>query len=625
MDSNQQQYCLKWNHHQSNLLKVFSRLLGNEQFTDVLLATEGQTIRCHKVVLSACSSYFENLFMTFDEKNQIIILKDTSYDDILAIVDFMYRGEINVGQHQLASLLKTAENLKIKGLAEVTSSSSKGEGGNPGDSNRNSPASGNGNANGDHNGGSAASLIPTTPPKVTNAISSSSSNLSSALLNTGSINVGTPGLGGLPGGSDPTSPKKPKVSIEPAGSSPMTQTPLLLTPKEPRLTLLPQSQLKEPDRGQHEVLTPLIMKRKRGRPRILDAPGEVNPFAQTRLPEQDYPPRSTPGKPSNSNMQPSTSMDLVSSTNKIDHHDDSSNEPTPGGPLTMERIKEMGIIKMNDYLSTGTRQQFWEEYYVKVVMQAVRNKEIDMKTAAEILGVSYGTLYGRYRETFGYLKHAWNTGGRPSKPSSFSYRDGAPSMVPSSSILDAGSLHILEQLKYGKINIRQAAELLKVEPTILAYELAAKAADFSADFAADYGVDPNDRDPGDEPQIEDDDDDDYNDQMMEVQPDVVIHDDLADDDGEAEEEEEEPRQRMEHPDDNDHEERRRSHMEENRPLPQAGMSEGLKLAMQSMRPPPGGIPGGIPPPQHHILPMGTDRGGSAIKKEAEVDPIAATN
>ena len=25
---------------------------------------------------------------------------------------------------------------------------------------------------------------------------------------------------------------------------------------------------------------PLIMKRKRGRPRILDAPGEINPFAQ---------------------------------------------------------------------------------------------------------------------------------------------------------------------------------------------------------------------------------------------------------------------------------------------------------------------------------------------------------
>ena len=30
-------------------------------------------------------------------------------------------------------------------------------------------------------------------------------------------------------------------------------------------------------------LDPLIMKRKRGRPRILDAPGEINPFAQTRI------------------------------------------------------------------------------------------------------------------------------------------------------------------------------------------------------------------------------------------------------------------------------------------------------------------------------------------------------
>lgn len=93
------------------------------------------------------------------------------------------------------------------------------------------------------------------------------------------------------------------------------------------------------------------------------------------------------------------------------------------------------------------------------------------------MGVSYGTLYGRYRETFGYLKHAWNAGGRPPRPMSGIglYDTGAPpSMVPSSSVLDAGSLHILDQLKFGKINIRQAAELLKVEPTILAYELASR-------------------------------------------------------------------------------------------------------------------------------------------------------
>ncbi len=108
-----------------------------------------------------------------------------------------------------------------------------------------------------------------------------------------------------------------------------------------------------------------------------------------------------------------------------------------------------------------------------------------MKTGAEILGVSYGTLYGRYRETFGYLKHAWNAGGRPTRPMNYG---GSPSMVPSSSILDAGSLHILEQLKYGKINIRQAAELLKVEPTILAYELAAKVVRANYSLKSNFSV-----------------------------------------------------------------------------------------------------------------------------------------
>ena len=50
------------------------------------------------MVLSACSSYFEQLFVNFSEPNQIVILKDTSFADIAAIVDFMYKGEINVSQ-----------------------------------------------------------------------------------------------------------------------------------------------------------------------------------------------------------------------------------------------------------------------------------------------------------------------------------------------------------------------------------------------------------------------------------------------------------------------------------------------------------------------------------------------
>ena len=72
-----------------------------------------------------------------------------------------------------------------------------------------------------------------------------------------------------------------------------------------------------------------------------------------------------------------------------------------------EFLRGYMVFKLNDYLGFRTRQQFWEEPAVRRIMEGIKNKEIDMKTAAELLGVSYGTLYGRYREVFGYLKHSW--------------------------------------------------------------------------------------------------------------------------------------------------------------------------------------------------------------------------
>lgn len=69
-----------------------------------------------------------------------------------------------------------------------------------------------------------------------------------------------------------------------------------------------------------------------------------------------------------------------------------------------EREEWKDVIEMNDYLVKGRRPQFWEEPFTKRVMDAIKNKNLEMKKAAKLLGVSYGTLYGRYRETYGCLK-----------------------------------------------------------------------------------------------------------------------------------------------------------------------------------------------------------------------------
>lgn len=114
-----EQFCLKWNNHHSNMLTVFEQLLSNEALVDVTLACEGLSMKAHKMVLSACSPFFQNLFLENPCKHPIVILKDMKYRDLKAIVDFMYRGEVNVSEDQLTALLKTAETLKVKGLAEV--------------------------------------------------------------------------------------------------------------------------------------------------------------------------------------------------------------------------------------------------------------------------------------------------------------------------------------------------------------------------------------------------------------------------------------------------------------------------------------------------------------------------
>uniref|UniRef100_T1JMY1 BTB domain-containing protein n=1 Tax=Strigamia maritima TaxID=126957 RepID=T1JMY1_STRMM len=114
-----QQFCLRWNNHQTNLVNVFEELLTDETLVDVTLACEGLCVRAHKVVLSACSPYFKEIFVHNPCKHPIVIMKDINFAEMRAIIEFMYKGEVNISHEQLPAFLKTAETLKVKGLAEV--------------------------------------------------------------------------------------------------------------------------------------------------------------------------------------------------------------------------------------------------------------------------------------------------------------------------------------------------------------------------------------------------------------------------------------------------------------------------------------------------------------------------
>ena len=101
MDPLSQVFCLKWNNHQNNLLTVLDHLYQTEAFCDVTLACDNTSIKCHKMILSACSSYFQTLFMENTCEHPIVFLKDIKISEVRAILDYMYKGEVNVAQEEL--------------------------------------------------------------------------------------------------------------------------------------------------------------------------------------------------------------------------------------------------------------------------------------------------------------------------------------------------------------------------------------------------------------------------------------------------------------------------------------------------------------------------------------------
>lgn len=113
-----QQFSLRWNNYLRHITCAFDSLRSDEDLVDVTLSCEGKRIRAHKMLLSACSTYFRDLFKENPCQHPVIIFRNVKFEDLAALVDFMYQGEVNVVQDQLASFLTTAELLAVQGLSD---------------------------------------------------------------------------------------------------------------------------------------------------------------------------------------------------------------------------------------------------------------------------------------------------------------------------------------------------------------------------------------------------------------------------------------------------------------------------------------------------------------------------
>lgn len=84
-------------------------------FKCIFFTLLGTIFKAHKLILAACSKNFADLFETPSLANGsvCVILEATSAENMHALLEFMYKGEVHVSQKALESFLKAAESLQV--------------------------------------------------------------------------------------------------------------------------------------------------------------------------------------------------------------------------------------------------------------------------------------------------------------------------------------------------------------------------------------------------------------------------------------------------------------------------------------------------------------------------------
>ena len=109
--------CLQWNDFQENIKSAFENLREDKDFKDVtLVCGDGQQVEAHKVILASSSPFFQKLLGRNKHHHPLLYMRGMKFDTLLAVLDFLYRGEANVFQEDLDSFLAIAEELQLRGL-----------------------------------------------------------------------------------------------------------------------------------------------------------------------------------------------------------------------------------------------------------------------------------------------------------------------------------------------------------------------------------------------------------------------------------------------------------------------------------------------------------------------------
>ena len=110
-----EKFNLTWNEFEKCTSNSFKDLLGEQDFVDVTLISEDtKQIKAHKVVLSACSPILKNILVRNPHQHPLVCLTGMKYQELELLVNFMYRGEVEIYQNNLEIFIKNGQDIPSK-------------------------------------------------------------------------------------------------------------------------------------------------------------------------------------------------------------------------------------------------------------------------------------------------------------------------------------------------------------------------------------------------------------------------------------------------------------------------------------------------------------------------------
>ncbi len=98
-------------------------LFQQDHLTDIMLAAEGQSIPCHRVLLAAASQFFHEKFVTNLEslEHNLLDIEGIDFDTLTSVVSFIYSGDIELTPEKALKLCPASIKLmlpELTGLCE---------------------------------------------------------------------------------------------------------------------------------------------------------------------------------------------------------------------------------------------------------------------------------------------------------------------------------------------------------------------------------------------------------------------------------------------------------------------------------------------------------------------------